>query len=125
MKLAKVFAALFLLMSSSADAGRRGADNYNFGKKEFERTEITIKIVLLHDRDELIAAAEKFGLDAVSLISASSPFALKSSVEAFSLIDKDENKCTIYMKDPGWRYEPESYGHDLAHCIWGRWHKPK
>jgi hypothetical protein len=123
MKLAKVFAVLFLLMSSSADAGKRGADNYHFGKKEFERTEITIKIVLLHDRDELITAAEEFGLEAVSLNSG--PFALKSTVEAFSLIDKDENKCTIYMKDPDWRYEPESYGHELAHCIWGRWHKPK
>lgn len=32
-------------------------------------------------------------------------------------------KCTIFIKDPEWDYEPHMIGHEVAHCIWGEWHK--
>ena len=31
----------------------------------------------------------------------------------------------MFIKDPEWQWEPELLGHEVAHCIWGRYHRGK
>lgn len=85
------------------------ADDYLFEGKEFEHTDFRLKVVVIPDQkkfDELRSKINPKGND----------------VQAFSTINTLTNTCTIYVKDPTWNYSPEKLGHELAHCVWGRWH---
>ena len=44
------------------------------------------------------------------------------TVSAFTKWNIKDAKCKIYIKDPAWKWEPELIGHEVAHCIWGRYH---
>lgn len=88
------------------------ADGYQFEGKEFEHTDVQLKIVVMRDEQEFEALKQKLvpGVD---------------GLEAFSAINPTTNTCTIYVKDPEWEYKPEFIGHELTHCIWGRWHNKR
>ena len=45
------------------------------------------------------------------------------NVAAFSVLNKENTDCDIYMLDPKVSYEPEFYGHELVHCVYGVWHQ--
>jgi hypothetical protein len=42
------------------------------------------------------------------------------SLQAFSVIDSQV--CTIHMMDPKQSYQPEYFGHELTHCLYGNFH---
>ena len=118
----RVFAALVLLLPMVSfgwelDFSLKAADDYVFEQKEFERTSIKLKVVVLPDSFTFRRIAKEKGIDPDNLRN-SSP----TKVEAFAILAPG-NKCTLYVKDPEWKYEPEYIGHEIAHCIWGRWHK--
>jgi len=88
---------------------RRTADDYEFEGKEFEHTDIEVKVVV-------ISTQEKFDQLSSKLVPG------VSGLQAFSSINPTTNTCTVYVKDPTWEYSPEFIGHEIAHCVWGRWH---
>lgn len=42
-------------------------------------------------------------------------------LQAFSVI-KVGQSCTIHMIDPKVTYQPEFFGHELTHCLYGEFH---
>lgn len=104
----------FGLFLSSCDEGpKRGADDYYFEEKEYERTSLGVTMVLFETRAEFERVAkQKLGKDYPV-----------ETVAAFGALSVVGNNCTIYTMDASVQYEPEYLGHELAHCIWGRWHQ--
>ena len=117
MNIAKTFAVM-LLCCNFAMAGSRGADDYQFGEKEYEHTEITVKIVVMKNPVEFRKLASAHGLRRETVTALKG----KMIVEAFSVLHPKDQQCTVFIKDPDWEWQPEYIGHELAHCVWGRWH---
>lgn len=86
-----------------------GTDGYNFHGKQYEKNEVTIKIVTYQSRKDLNIAAEKLGVKDPDLA-------------AFSVLRPPFDKCTIHMVDPTVKYEPEFSGHEFLHCVYGQFH---
>jgi hypothetical protein len=103
-------AAALLLMS--CDVQPVGKDGYRFGEPEFERNDVTIKIVTYDSRQELHQAAKRLG-------GIEDP-----NLQAFAQWSPDITikRCTIHVMNPQVRYEPEWMGHEIAHCFYGQWH---
>jgi hypothetical protein len=120
-KFYSLLVALFIIMIIGiASCGKTpinntGADGYYFEKETFTRTEFPIEIVLVESPDEMarLIAKQKHVQGDIEI----------KNVAAFSTIRMKDTKCTIYMLDPKVHYEPEFYGHELTHCIYGVWHK--
>lgn len=112
----RVFAILLLLVtgcSSSPSKFSYGADDYKFLVKEYENLRPKVNFVLLKNDAEYDSARKK-------------KLGTKwDTVSAFTLWIPETGECTVYIKDPEWNWEPELIGHEVAHCIWGRYHKGK
>ena len=92
---------------------RYGADNHKFLVKEYENLNPEVHFILLKNEMEYNSVAKReLGV-------------AWDSVSAFTLWIPETGKCTIFIRDPEWRWEPELIGHEVAHCIWGRYHKGK
>jgi predicted negative regulator of RcsB-dependent stress response len=87
-------------------------DGYKFGSKQYEKNSLQVEVKTYKTYDELHAAAKK------------SDKSLKNAQEiaAFSVINPENNRCTIHMIDPAVKYEPEFVGHEFLHCVYGQWH---
>lgn len=85
-------------------------DGYTFGKTEFVHEDVQIRVVVHRDQPELEREAERLGALAN----------MDDRVSAFSLIRG--KTCEIHILDPRYHYRPELIGHELTHCIYGRWH---
>lgn len=47
-----------------------------------------------------------------------------STVKAFSIIKAADTKvCQVHFLDPAVEYMPEYLGHEITHCLYGRFHK--
>jgi len=87
-----------------------GSDGYVFDRKEYENTTPGVKFVLIQSSSEMAKIKKKF-------------FGPNwKNVSAFTEWDPVNGVCTIYVMDPSTSYKPELIGHEVAHCIWGRWH---
>ena len=105
-----ILAILTVLLLASCDpAPKKGADDYAFESKEYEKSTLTIEFVVLKNQKEFDQAA---AINAPGV----------EGLQAFGVIQPSTNFCTLYIKDPEWEYVPEFIGHEVAHCIWGRWH---
>lgn len=88
-----------------------GADEHRFLVKEYENLSPKVNFILLNNEAEYDSARKKkLGTR-------------WDTVSAFTLWIPETGECTIYIKDPEWKWEPELIGHEVAHCIWGRYHK--
>lgn len=106
----KVLAILSILILAGCEpAPKKGADDYLFESKEYEKTNLNIEFVILRNQSEFDQAAKQYANGVQGL-------------EAFGILIPSENRCILYIKDPEWQYVPEFIGHEVAHCIWGRWH---
>lgn len=83
-----------------------GTDGYTFEKAEYTKTNFTVEMVLYDDLKSLQKAS---GLKLED-----------RELKAFSVLHK--NNCQIHIVKPSANYEPEWIGHELTHCIHGRWH---
>jgi hypothetical protein len=110
------FAALALVACGpSSDSGKVGKDGYYFEKETFTRTYFPMEIVLMPSAAALSAEIAKRN----NVQGTVAP----KNVAAFSVIRQNDLTCTVYMVDPKVKYEPEFYGHELVHCIYGVWHR--
>lgn len=91
--------------------GGAGADGYRFDRAEFERSQVTVTVVTHGGSAELRQAAAQMGVRAEG-----------RRLMAFGLVDAARPACTIHIVDPARGYRPEWIGHELTHCIRGRWH---
>ena len=88
-----------------------GSDDYRFLVKEYENLNPEVHFILLKDEAEYNSVRKR-------------ELGIKwDSVSAFTLWIPETGKCTVFIKDPSWSWEPELIGHEVAHCIWGRWHE--
>lgn len=89
----------------------KGADGYYFEGKEYEELRAGVEVVLYPSRAKFdkVAKEKLKGL---------------TSAAMFSILRRDGDKytCEIHMVDPEVEYLPEFLGHELTHCMWGRWH---
>lgn len=82
------------------------ADGHRFERKEFERSRPDITIVLHPSVADLRAAAP--------------PSARHKYLRGWSVITR--TGCELHVVDPAASYRPEWLGHEVAHCVWGRFH---
>lgn len=107
MKLFKVLVLPLFLISCSSNPP--GADNYFFGRKQYEKEELRVKVVPYKDAKTLQrVAATEYKIQTAG------------TVVAFSVLKG--NTCTIHMMDPSVKYQPEFIGHEFLHCVYGQWH---
>jgi len=101
---------LFSLFLLASPAYAQASDGYKFlGDPPALRHEFTTEVVEYNSRRELEEASIKFGLGHLE-------------VHAFSTFNKNTNVCTIHIIKPSFRYLPEHIGHELIHCVYGKWH---
>lgn len=112
----KKYLLILLLITMTAHAQRLGGygkDDFKFLQKEIENLTPGVEFILLKNEAEYNSVRkEHLGTQ-------------WKNVSAFTLWNGTKGTCKIYIKDPLWKYEPELIGHEVAHCIWGRFHKGK
>ena len=110
----KKYIILLILITTAAQAQRLGGyakDDFKFLQKEIENLTPKVEFILLKNEEEYNSVRkEHLGVK-------------WKNVSAFTLWNQEKGTCKIYIKDPAWSYEPEYIGHEVAHCIWGRFHK--
>jgi hypothetical protein len=106
MKRRAIFAALAL-----AGCQQQGADGYAYERTEFDRREIAVTVVAHPSLADLRAEAARRGVSDGD-----------REIMAFGLVAADRPACEIHIVDPAKDYRPEWIGHELTHCIRGRWH---
>ncbi len=103
----RVMILLGLIWILSGCATMRGADKYMFGKAEWYRPDTQIEFVTHPSLADLRRATPA---DIHEL----------PDIMAWSVIS--QGKCIVHILDPQISYKPEWIGHEIAHCIYGRWH---
>ena len=84
-------------------------NGYRFVTKQFEMKTVTVNVVTFPTRKEFVEAAKARGIT-------------NDNIAAFSILKAPYDTCTIYMVDPGTRFNPEMVGHEFLHCVYGQWH---
>jgi hypothetical protein len=108
-----ICAVLALLMLPSCEKG--SADGYQFGQRGFTHLTPDIEFVEHQSQQELVAAA---------------PATTRNDIKnkggellAWSVLKgPNHNICVVHIVNPQVKYAPELIGHEVAHCIYGRWH---
>lgn len=104
----KLILAAALLLSACKQGA---ADGYTFEPDSKKIGERDIEVVLYYHPSVLSASyethtgARKLG---------------DEDLMAFSVINS--TTCTIHMMDPAIKYQPEFFGHELTHCLYGEFH---
>lgn len=107
--LSAILAAAILLTACD----QRSDDGYAFEREDFKRAHIAVTIVTHPSLTDLQRAGGKAGADAGG----------DRELAAFSTLSMTGPACTIHIVDPHVRYEPEMLGHEMTHCIYGRFHR--
>ena len=113
--------ALLLLFISSCDTdtNKKASDEYYFEDKEYTLIEQDYIFVVVDNKEEWNDLVKQYVGRAYT----------GDQMGAFSrlrLNRQDPNlagsECIVYIKDPTWVYEPEFIGHEIVHCLFGKWH---
>ena len=87
------------------------SDGYRFLVKEYENLSPGVEFILLRNEEEKQSVFKTvFGKD-------------WKKIAGFTYWNENKKTCRIVVPDPAWQYSPEIIGHEVAHCIWGQWHK--
>ncbi len=93
---------------ASCNQQQTAADGYRFEKKEYEQTLVGVRFVVHPSIADLRAAAPREAIvDGRTLM-------------AWSKLGKEA--CEVHIVDPAVSYQPEWIGHEITHCVFGRWH---
>lgn len=85
---------------------------YEFTDTDFVRTDINLRVHKFDDVDELyIAISPYLGFDDYH------------RRHGFSMWSIDSNHCDIFVTKPVSDIDLNTWGHELAHCVYGNWHK--
>jgi hypothetical protein len=101
--------AILLLAFLAACGPQPAADGYKFETAEFDRDRIEVTIVQYDTNRDFLAAATVHMAGAEGL-------------EAFAVVNLNSSVCEIHILRVATHYRPEWLGHELAHCMHGRWH---
>jgi hypothetical protein len=107
----KLTLTLLLLLAACNQPHNTGKDQYEFQRKEVFNSHLNINIVEHPTLKDLQAAGNARKATTTDTV----------LVQAWSVIDNKGN-CTIHIVDPQVKYAPEFIGHELVHCIYGRFH---
>ena len=106
-------------MLTLISCSKKASDKYEFEQKEYTLLDQDIQFVLISNEQEFNNLAREIV----------GPEFNADNLGAFSrlrLNRQDPNlagsECIVYIKDPDWVYEPEYIGHEIAHCLFGKWH---
>jgi hypothetical protein len=109
-----IVAALALISTVSpalAKNPRDGLDDYRYRQMEYDKRDITVHVVYFKSEKELQEIAQKLN------------FPVAERAHSLSVTHGPDGKtCTIYIFDPMVKYEPDQAGHELFHCLTGRFH---
>ena len=112
-------ALIILLFVTSCDSGKKASDEYYFEDKEYTLIEQDYIFVVIDNNTEWNDLVKQYV----------GPEYQGDGIGAFSrlrLNREDPNlagsECIVYIKDPSWVYEPEYIGHEIVHCLYGKWH---
>jgi|GEM_PF-1293165 len=109
--LRQYLAALALLaLASCSDTQRYGVDDYAFERAEFERDQVVVTVVQHATRQDFERAARAAKIASADTIAAFAHFGIEAPT------------CTIHIERLDAKYQPEWLGHEMAHCIHGRFH---
>mgnify|MGYP001202550454 CR=1 FL=1 len=97
-----------LLSLAACNPSNEAADGYAFGTPEYTATDLHLQIVP-HDDLPSLRAAMPAGNEVEG-----------REVMAWSRLYSD--RCEVHIVSPAKTYLPEWIGHEIAHCIHGRWH---
>ena len=100
----------FLLMGCDM-SNNTGADGYQFASAEYFQPEVKIAVVEAEDQAHLERIAKVYDIDLPP-----------GALGAFGVLDESRETCRVFIVDPTHDYQPEWLGHELAHCLYGRWH---
>jgi len=100
------------LIALLAACQQPASDGYTFEGAEYAREQVVVRVVTHASLTELRHAANAAGArdDGRELM-------------AWATLSGDRTSCTIHVVDPARVYAPEWLGHELAHCLYGRWHR--
>ena len=85
-----------------------GPDGYRFETKQTERHDLRVKVFTYKTHGDLVLASKKWGMR------------IGHNINGFSITVN--RVCQIHIHDPSFSYEPEILGHELFHCMYGKWH---
>lgn len=85
-------------------------DGYRFLIKEHENLEPGVQFILIRNEQDREETMKKVFGSRWKLIA------------GFTYWNEDKKTCRIVIPDPAWQYRPEIIGHEVAHCIWGKFH---
>lgn len=112
-------ALIFFVLLSSCDTDQKASDAYYFEEKEYTLIEQDYIFVVVENKEEWNELVKQYVGDGYA----------GDQMGAFSrlrLNRQDPNlagsECIVYIKDPTWQYEPEYIGHEIIHCLFGKWH---
>jgi hypothetical protein len=106
-----IFILAMLLLAVEPSHSQVASDGYKFfGNPPLLRQEFSTVVIEHESRNELVEAGREAGLNFIE-------------VHAFSTFNVQTNVCTIHIIKPSVRYLPEHIGHELVHCLYGKWHK--
>lgn len=99
-----------IMQSENTFSRSAASDGYRFVQKDYETLQPGVQFVLMRNEEEYREVMRaQFGNS-------------WKKISAFTSWNRNKATCKIYIKDPAWEYTPELIGHEVAHCIWGRFH---
>jgi len=103
-----MFVALLTMAIMSIANNPQATDGYVFERKQFTNSNIRVTMVYYDSLEELRLEAKirEFG----------------NTDQLLAFAEGHRKFCEIHTVDPEISYHPERYGHELMHCIHGRWH---
>lgn len=108
-----IYILALLLLTGCTDDSSEAPDGYYFEEPEYVKDRLIVKMELFTDRDEFESVARDL----------MGPNIVIDQVQAFGTLNPEGNSCTIYTWDARVKYQPEYWGHELAHCVYGKWHE--
>lgn len=108
----KKYLALLGAFACLTSCEQRSSDDYRFDRKEYDRSTVHLTVVEHPSLADLQREAKVEGADVGD-----------RELMAFGKVEKVGTGCTIHIVDPAVRYAPEWVGHEVVHCIHGRWHR--
>jgi hypothetical protein len=107
--LTTIVLALGLTACKPADSG---ADGYTFEQGTKPLPQLEIKVVKYPSFEAI--------KDAYAKQPGARRLGVTEELQAFS--SYNDKTCTIHMIDPAVNYQPEFFGHELVHCLYGNFH---
>ena len=103
-----MFVVLLTMAIMSIANNPQATDGYVFERKQFTNSNIRVTMVYYDTLEELRLEAQirDFG----------------NTDHLIAFAEGHRKYCEIHTVDPEISYHPERYGHELMHCIHGRWH---